>query len=139
MLPHDDVAVVARALQRERRAREQAEQILEDKARELYRANCDLVAEREMLENANQQLDMLHILGPKYGLDPQNMVQMMLGLPDWAKLNSDLFMHTVIPNLARLGLITERTESKYRERGMMFGDRFGAGMDADVQASMTAS
>lgn len=86
--------------------------------------------------NANQQLDMLHVLGPKYGLDPENIVQMALGLPDWAKINSDLFMHTVVPNLARLGLITERTEEKYRSRGIMFGDRFGSGIDAEVQASM---
>lgn len=86
--------------------------------------------------NANQQLDMLRLLGPKYGLDPDSVVQVALGLPDWAKLNSDLFMHTVIPNLVRLGLITERTEAKYRERGMMFGDRFGAGIDDDVAASM---
>jgi hypothetical protein len=86
--------------------------------------------------NANQQLDMLNELAPQYGLDPANVVQMGLGLPDWAKLNSDLFMHTVIPNLARLGLITERTEEKYRARGMLYGDRFGSGMDADVQASM---
>ncbi len=33
-------------------------------------------------------------------------------------------MHTVIPNLVRLGLITERTESDYRRLGMMYGDRF---------------
>jgi P-aminobenzoate N-oxygenase AurF len=87
--------------------------------------------------NANQQLDMLHLLGPKYGLDPENVVQIGLSLPDWAKLNSDLFMHTVIPNLARLGLITERTEDAYRARGMMYGDRFGSGIDNDVQASMS--
>src|SRR4030095_12780570 len=64
--------------------------------------------------NANQQLDMLRDLAPKYGLEPENVVQMGLAMPDWAKLNSDLFMHTVVPNLARLGLITERTETKYR-------------------------
>jgi hypothetical protein len=27
-----------------------------------------------------------------------------------------------MPNLMRLGLITERTEEKYRERGMLVGD-----------------
>jgi hypothetical protein len=86
--------------------------------------------------NANQQLDMLRLLGPKYDLDADAVVQMTLGLPDWAKINSDLFMHTVVPNLARLGLITERTEAKYRAVGIMFGDRFGTGIDADVQASM---
>jgi hypothetical protein len=86
--------------------------------------------------NANQQLDMLNDLAPKYGLEPASVVQIGLSLPDWAKINSDLFMHTVVPNLARLGLITERTEGKYRACGIMFGDRFGAGIDADVQASM---
>ncbi len=86
--------------------------------------------------NANQQLDMLNVLGPKYGLEPRQVVQMAVGLPNFAEINSELFMHTVVPNLARLGLITERTESKYREVGMMHGDRFGSGIDADVQASM---
>src|SRR4030095_17006281 len=62
--------------------------------------------------NANQQLDMLHDLGPKYGLDPDGVAQMVMQSPEWPKFNSDIFMHTVIPNLARLGLITERTESK---------------------------
>lgn len=88
--------------------------------------------------NANQQLDMLRDLAPSYGLDPENIVQMGLAFPDWPKLNSDLFMHTVIPNLARLGLITERTESKYRERGILFGDRFGKGLDEDVSASLAS-
>jgi hypothetical protein len=72
--------------------------------------------------NANQQLDMLHLLGPKYGLDPENVVQMMHGLEQWAFLNSEPFMHTVVPNLLRLGLITERTEARWREKGMLYGD-----------------
>jgi hypothetical protein len=86
--------------------------------------------------NANQQLDMLRDLCPKYGLDPENVVLMLLDQENWAQFNSDVFMHTVIPNLARLGLITERTEAKYRARGILWGDRFGRGPDADVQASM---
>jgi hypothetical protein len=86
--------------------------------------------------NANQQLDMLRDLAPKYGLDPENVVLMLLGQEDWARFNSDVFMHTVVPNLARLGLITERTEEKYRARGILYGDRFGRGVDPDVQASL---
>jgi hypothetical protein len=89
--------------------------------------------------NANQQLDMLQELGPKYGLDPENVVQMLLGTPEWAKFNSDVFMHTVVPNLARLGLITPRTEARYRARAILYGNRFGNGTDADVQASLSAS
>ena len=74
--------------------------------------------------NANQQLDMLRVLGSKYGLDAESVVQATLSMPNWPALNSELFMHTVIPNLVRLGLITDRTESEYRRLGMMYGDRF---------------
>jgi hypothetical protein len=76
--------------------------------------------------NANQQLDMLRLLGPAYGLDPENVVQSALALPEWPALNSEIFMHTVMPNLKRLGLITERTEAEYRRIGMIYGDRFEA-------------
>jgi hypothetical protein len=106
-------------------------------------ANADEMREMEdfsynILEalNANQQLDMLRDLAPKYGLDPDSVVTMLLGQENWAAFNSEVFMHTVVPNLARLGLITERTEPKYRACGIMSGDRFGAGVDADVQASL---
>lgn len=74
--------------------------------------------------NANQQLSMLRAFGPKYGLDPESVVQTMLALPEWPKLNSEVYMHTVVPNLARLGLITERTEDKYRQIGVLFGEKY---------------
>ncbi len=86
--------------------------------------------------NANQQLDMLRDLAPRYGLDPESVALMLLQTENWAEFNSEVFMHTVVPNLARLGLITERTESKYRACGIMWGNRFGAGTDADVAASL---
>jgi hypothetical protein len=76
--------------------------------------------------NANQQLDMLRVFGPKYGLDPDNVVQSALAMPEWPALNSEIFMHTVMPNLKRLNLITERTEPEYRRIGMIYGDRFDA-------------
>jgi P-aminobenzoate N-oxygenase AurF len=69
--------------------------------------------------NANQQLDMLRVLGPKYEIDPENITRVILGLPNYAELNSLAFMHTVVPNLQRLGLITERTEPGWRQAGMM--------------------
>jgi hypothetical protein len=69
--------------------------------------------------NANQQLDMLRLLGPSYGIDPENVTKMFLGLPNFADLNSMLYMHTVIPNLLQLGLITERTEEGWRKCGML--------------------
>jgi hypothetical protein len=69
--------------------------------------------------NANQQLDMLHELGPKYGLDPEQITCAMLGMEGWATINSMPYMHTVVPNLRNLGLITERTEAGWRRNGMM--------------------
>jgi hypothetical protein len=69
--------------------------------------------------NANQQLDMLRLLGPKYGIDAENVVKMTTALPNFAELNSLAYMHTVIPNLVRLGLITERTENDWKRLGMM--------------------
>jgi hypothetical protein len=76
--------------------------------------------------NANQQMDMLRLLGPKYGIEPDAVVGMAMTLPEWAQFNSQPFMHTVVPNLQRLGLITERTESQWREKGMMVDGRGNA-------------
>ena len=75
--------------------------------------------------NANQQLDMLRVLGPKYDIDPENMTRVLLSLPNYAELNSMPFMHTVIPNLQRLGLITDRTEPGWRKVGLMVDQRGG--------------
>ena len=82
--------------------------------------------------NANQQLDMLRLHGPKFGLDPDNVVQSMLAMPEWPALNSEIFMHTVMPNLKRLNLITERTEPEYRRIGMIYGDRFDSGHELPI-------
>ena len=73
--------------------------------------------------NANQQLDMMKLFGPKYGLDGPNVVQLMHSLPEWPVINSEVYMHTVVPNLVRLGLITERTEPKYRKLGILSDTR----------------
>jgi hypothetical protein len=75
--------------------------------------------------NANQQLDMLHQVGPKYGIDPTNVTQMFVSLPNFAELNSLPYMHTVIPNLRNLGLITERTSDKWKQLGMMVDSAAG--------------
>jgi hypothetical protein len=69
--------------------------------------------------NANQQLDMLRVLGPQYDIDPEMVVKMATTLPNFAELNSMAYMHTVVPNLVRLGLITDRTQSDYMRLGMM--------------------
>lgn len=69
--------------------------------------------------NANQQLDMLHVLGPKYGIDPEEVARAFVALPNFAELNSMAYMHTVVPNLRNLGLITERTHDRWKEVGML--------------------
>ena len=86
--------------------------------------------------NANQQLDMLRLLGPKYDIDPENITRMFVGLPNHAELNSMAFMHTVIPNLQRLGLITERTEEGWRKVGMMVDGR-GEGKQSSVEIHLS--
>jgi len=79
----------------------------------------------EILEalNANQQLDMLNLLGPKYGLDAKNVVIAATSMPNFAEFNSLMYMHTVMPNLRNLGLVTERTEARYRELGILWGQQ----------------
>jgi len=79
----------------------------------------------EILEalNANQQMDMLHEFGGKYGVDPEAVVRITHSLPNWAPLNAEIYMHTVMPNLMRLGLVTERTEPKYRKLGIISDQR----------------
>jgi hypothetical protein len=74
-----------------------------------------------MLEalNANQNCSMLREVGGKYGLDAEAVTQGMLASPDWVEMNSPVFMHTVVPNLVRLGLISERTRSRWQELGML--------------------
>jgi len=73
--------------------------------------------------NANQQLDMLRMLAPKYGIEPEMVVRMTTALPNFADLNALTYMHTVVPNLVRLGLITERTKDQWKKLGMMVDDR----------------
>ncbi len=69
--------------------------------------------------NASQQLEMLRLLGPKYDIDAAVMTKLFLASPRFAEINSLVYMHTVIPNLRNLGLITERTEDQWRKVGMM--------------------
>ena len=73
--------------------------------------------------NGNQQLDMLKLFGPKYDIDAKQITTMMTGLENFAELNCLAYMHTVVPNLKRLGLLTERTESQWREVGMLVDKR----------------
>jgi hypothetical protein len=70
--------------------------------------------------NANQQLEMLRTFADKYGYEPEAVVAMTTTLPNFGELNSPPYMHTVVPNLRNLGLITPRTEDHWRSRGMIY-------------------
>jgi len=69
--------------------------------------------------NANQQLDMLRMLAPKYGFEPEVVVEVFTQMDTFAEINSRSYMHTVVPNLLRLGLITDRTQEHWMRLGMM--------------------
>ncbi len=70
--------------------------------------------------NASQYLEMLRLLGPRYDIDAEAMTRLMLASPQFAENNSLVYMHTMIPNLRNLGLITERTEDQWRKLGMLY-------------------
>jgi len=82
--------------------------------------------------NANQQLDMLNRLGPKYGIDPESVTKTVVALPNFAEFNSPAYMHTVIPNLRSLGLISERTRDQWIRLGMMTEGRRQSGEGSSV-------
>jgi hypothetical protein len=76
--------------------------------------------------DANQELEMLRLLCPKYDLDPEFVVMLPRLAPNWPELNSQAFMHTVVPNLRRVGLITRRTEPEWLQRGLLVDSRIAA-------------
>ncbi len=51
------------------------------------------------------------------------IVVMATGLENFAEFNSEPYMHTVIPNLVNLGLLTSRTAEHWKRLGMMSGKR----------------
>jgi len=77
--------------------------------------------------NANQQLDMLHELGARYDLQPEVIVEGFTKMEQFAQINSAPYMHTVVPNLLRLGLITDRTQEHWMRLGMMTDAKGTAG------------
>ena len=70
--------------------------------------------------NANQQLEMLRTFEDNYSYDSEMIVSTTTTLANFAELNSPPYMHTVVPNLRNLGLITERTEDHWRRVGMIY-------------------
>jgi hypothetical protein len=70
--------------------------------------------------NASHGISTLRAIGAKYDIDPVQTMKVFTALPEFPKVNSASFMHTVIPNLRRLGLLTQRTEATWRKQGMLF-------------------
>jgi hypothetical protein len=56
---------------------------------------------------------MLDELSPRYGLDPTAVAQSVFSSPNFWDARYHMFNHTVLPNLKKLGLITERTRGNY--------------------------
>jgi len=58
-------------------------------------------------------LGLFDELAPKYGLSPDAVAQVVFVSEPFWDGRYHLFNHTVLPNLRRLGLITERTRPNY--------------------------
>jgi len=69
----------------------------------------------------SQTIETLRALGPSYGIDADTAAGLILADPTYAELSARIYMHTVVPNLRRLGLLTERTEERWRRAGMVRG------------------
>ncbi len=65
-----------------------------------------------------QLMGELRELAPAWGLDPDNVAQMLLNDPDFRDKSNEIFRH-MMANLKNLGLITERTRAGYAELGLV--------------------
>ena len=70
--------------------------------------------------HTSQTVETLRVLGPEYGIDADAFMEPLLADPTYCKLAASMFMHTVVPNLHRLGLLTERIEDQWRRVGMIY-------------------
>ncbi len=61
---------------------------------------------------------ILRELGPQYGINADDFIAPVLEDPNYQKLSCEIFTHTVVPNLSRLGLITERTDHLWKAAGL---------------------
>lgn len=52
-------------------------------------------------------------VGPRYGLAPERLAQAVFSTKDFWDARYHLFNHTVLPNIKKLGLITDRTRKNY--------------------------
>src|SRR6185436_9150880 len=58
-------------------------------------------------------MGMLDYVSPRFGLEPEAVASALFSDPGFWDARYNLFNHTVLPNLKKLGLITERTRACY--------------------------
>lgn len=61
---------------------------------------------------------MLQRLGPRYGIDADQMLGALGRFDEFSERGRSILAHTVLPNLKQLGLMTDRTESDYQRLGL---------------------
>jgi len=65
-----------------------------------------------------QLMGELRDLAPPWGIDPENIAQMLLLDPQFREKNNEIFRH-MMANMKNLGLITARTRHGYAELGLV--------------------
>jgi len=65
-----------------------------------------------------QLMGELRDLTPAWGIDPDNVAQMLLTDPEFREQNNEIFGH-MMANMKNLGLITERTREGYAQLGLV--------------------
>jgi len=65
-----------------------------------------------------QLMGELRELAPAWGIDPENVAQMLVADPEFRSKNNEIFSH-MMANLKNLGLITARTRDGYAALGLV--------------------
>ena len=72
--------------------------------------------------NAGKDFAMLRQIGPKYCIDVDSYVEGILCSDAWGRANVMVYMHTVVPNPLRLGLLSDPTRSRWQQLRMLSED-----------------
>lgn len=88
----------------------------------------------EVVANGLNQGMIAHV-SPQFGLDPENISGIICSQPAFWDARYHMFNHTVLPNLRKLGLITERTRANY-DTFQLLGEAppFGTTLSRDSEA-----
>ena len=63
--------------------------------------------------------DMMHNICPRYGLDPDRLHRSVLKSEAFKMSQAYIYNHTCLPNLEKLGLLTDRTRPGYVSMGLL--------------------